>query len=255
MRSLSLIALAAASACLAASPLLAQGDHSAPRSGSVSAAGATSIRIANGSGKLNITGNPSATTVRATGTAHAGSERALQGVRLVVERNGGAIDVHPDYDSRMSDDCDCWMDLTIEVPTRVGLQVRDGSGGAELRNVGAVDVRSGSGGVRIEGASGAVTMQSGSGHATATDVHGDVRASSGSGGVTLERVTGSVEIEHAGSGSVSLRDVSGSVHVGSIGSGSVDANGVGGDLTVDHQGSGSVHYASVKGKVNVPGRD
>lgn len=255
MRPVSLLAFAATSALLAASPLLAQGDYTATRTGTANASGATSIRIANGSGRLTVTGNPSATSVRATGTAHADRKGDLDNVKLVVERNGNVIEVHPDYDSGMFHDCDCWMDLTVEVPTSVGLQVTDGSGGAELRNVGAVDVRSGSGGIRIQGTSGDVVMKSGSGRATATDVHGDVRASSGSGGVTLERVTGSVEIEHSGSGDVSLHQVSGSVHVGSIGSGSVDANGVGGDLTVDRKGSGSVSYNGVKGKVSVPNRD
>jgi len=255
MRPVSLFALAATSTFLAAAPLLAQDGYTAQRTGTANASGATSIRIANGSGRLTVTGNPSATSVRATGTAHARSQRDLQDVKLVVERSGNVIDVHPDYDTGMFDNCDCWMDLTVEVPTNVGLEVRDGSGGAELRNVGAVDLRSGSGGARIQGASGDVAMRTGSGHATATDVHGDVRASSGSGGVTLERITGSVEIERSGSGSVSLSQVSGSVHVGSIGSGSVDANGVGGDLTVDRKGSGSVSYTGVKGKVSVPVRE
>jgi len=255
MRPVSLLALAATSTFLAASPLLAQDGYTAQRTGTANVSGATSIRISNGSGRLTITGNPSATSVRATGTAHARSQRDLQDVKLVVERSGNVIDVHPDYDTGMFDNCDCWMDLTVEVPTNVGLEVRDGSGGAELRNVGAVNASSGSGGIRIQGASGDVELRSGSGHATATDVHGDVRATTGSGGVTLERITGSVEIPRSGSGSVSLNQVTGSVHVGSIGSGSVDANGVGGDLSVDRKGSGSVNYTGVKGKVSVPTRD
>lgn len=253
MRSLALISLAAASAVLAAPSLHAQRDYTAPRSASASTAGIATVRVQNGSGRLVITGNPSATAVHATGTAHASSQRDLDRLKLVVEREGSDIVVRPDMPDSWGG-CDCSMDMTVEVPTSVQLDVQDGSGGAELRNVGRVRVQSGSGGVRIEHTSGDVSVRSGSGEASLTDVHGNVRASSGSGGVTVDGVTGSVEIEHAGSGSVSLSNVRGSVHVGSIGSGSLDADGVGGDLTVDNKGSGSVHYASVHGKVSVPTR-
>lgn len=246
-------ALILSSALLVPSIALAQGDYTAPRSANVNASGARTIRIANGSGRLTVTGS-STSSVRVSATAHAGSRGDLDHVRLVAERQGDEIVVHPDMGDDGSYDCNCWMDLTVEIPSNVALEVRDGSGGAEIRNVGAVNVASGSGGVRIDGTSGSVEMRSGSGHATATNVHGDVRASTGSGGLTLQQITGSVEIEHAGSGGVSLRNVSGSVHVGSIGSGSIDAQGVGGDLTVDHQGSGGVHYASVRGKVSLPDR-
>jgi len=245
--------LALSAVALAPALLHAQREYSAPRSASASTAGITTIRVANGSGRLTITGNPSATAVRATGTAHASSQSELQDVKLLVERDGNDIVVRPDMPDSWNG-CDCSLDMTVEVPTSIQLEVRDGSGGAELRNVGRARVQSGSGGVRIEHTSGDVSVRSGSGEAELSDVHGNVEASSGSGGVTMDGVTGSVEIEHAGSGSVSLSKVGGSVHVGSIGSGSLDADGVGGDLTVESKGSGSVHYTSVRGKVSVPTR-
>ena len=246
-------ALALSAVALAPALLHAQRDYTAPRSASASTAGIATVRVQNGSGRLVITGNPSATEVRATGTVHASSQRDLDRVKLVVEREGSDIFVHPDMPDSWGG-CDCSVDMTVEVPTSLQLDVQDGSGGAELRNVGRARVQSGSGGVRIEHTAGDVSVRSGSGEASLTDVHGNVSASSGSGGVTMDGVSGSVEIEHAGSGSVSLSNVRGSVHVGSIGSGSLDANGVGGDLTVEHQGSGGVHYASVHGKVSVPTR-
>jgi hypothetical protein len=255
MRSLHLAPVALTLGLAAAPALLqAQREYTAPRSGTASTAGISTIRVANGSGRLIITGNPSATEVRATGTAHAASQRDLDGVKLVVERQGDEIVVHPDMNDSWNG-CDCFMDLTVEVPTSIALEVADGSGGAELRNVGSARITSGSGGVTVQHTSGSVAIRSGSGRARVSDIHGDLRASSGSGGISANGVTGSVEIEHSGSGSVSLSNVSGSVHVGSIGSGSLDADGVGGDLTVDSKGSGSVHYASVRGKVSVPSRD
>lgn len=245
--------LALGAVALAPALLHAQREYTAPRSASASTAGITTIRVQNGSGRLTITGNPSATEVRATGTARASSQRDLDRLKLVVEREGNDVVVHPDMPDSWGG-CDCSMDMTVEVPTNIQLEVADGSGGAELRNVGRVRVQSGSGGVRIEHASGDVAVRSGSGEAELSDIHGNVRASSGSGGVTMDGVTGSVEIEHAGSGSVSLSKIGGSVQVGSIGSGSLDADGVGGDLTVESKGSGSVHYAGVRGKVSVPTR-
>lgn len=243
-----------APALLAPSLLLAQRDYTVTRTASVPAAGAGGVEIANGSGKLVVRGVQGATEVRATGVVHADSKSGLDQVRLIARREGNTIVVRPESNDEWLHGCDCSTDLTVEIPAGMAAEVTDGSGGAEVSNVGELKVRSGSGGARIEHVNGDLEVASGSGGVRASDVHGDVRTSSGSGGIQLQQVTGSVEVPHAGSGSVTLTDIKGSVHVGSIGSGGVHANGVGGDLTVDRVGSGGVTYASVKGKVSVPER-
>lgn len=232
-------------------------NYSAQRSASISASGVTTIRIRNGSGRLIIAGKQGAATISATGTARASSRDLLDKIKIAATRDGDVVTIEPQYPENgwfSGGWCNCSINMTVEVPSNIRLDVHGGSGGAEIHDVGAMDVSSGSGGVRVERVGGALSLRTGSGGANVRDVHGDVTAQTGSGGLTIEHVTGSVNVERAGSGSVGLREVSGSAHVGSIGSGSLDVDGVGGDLVVEHKGSGSVHYASVRGKVDVPDR-
>jgi putative adhesin len=253
-RNTALAALALAS--LAPPAASAQGDrYSVQRTGQVAASGATSIRIANGSGKLVITGRNGASSVSARAVVRGSSQEAVNAVKLITERNGDVITVRAEAPDRTWSRGDGWSaDLTVEVPASIHLDVSDGSGGARIENVGPVSVRSGSGGVRIDHATGAVEVRSGSGSVELRDVRGGVVLSSGSGEVTVAGVNGSVDVRNAGSGELTISKVTGSLHVGSIGSGSLSANDVGGDLTVDRKGSGSVDYENVKGKVDVPAR-
>jgi hypothetical protein len=252
--------LAAILTALAVSSAGAQqgNGYSAPLHANVSADGATQVRVENGSGHLVINGKNGASQVSATATVRGSSQRAVDAVRLIARREGDVIVVRADRpDNNWFRDDNVSIDLTVEVPTSLGLEVNNGSGGAQIDNVGALAVRAGSGGVQVSNVQGTAEMNSGSGGARLRNVHGDVTVSTGSGGITIAGVTGSVDVRSAGSGSVNVSDVSGSLHLGSIGSGSVDADRIGGDLTVDRKGSGSVSYTNVKGHVSVPrrGRD
>lgn len=229
-------------------------DYSVERHAQAATAGVVTIRIENGSGRLVINGRNGATSVNATAVIRGSSQETVNAVKLVTDRSGDVITVRTDSPSRNSWGDGWSADLTVEVPSNMRLDVSDGSGGARLENVGALTLRSGSGGVRISNASGSVDLESGSGGAQLRDVRGDVSLSTGSGGITIEGVTGSVDVRSAGSGSLDVNHVSGALHIGSIGSGSVTADGIGGDLTVDRKGSGSVNYTNVKGRVDVPTR-
>lgn len=253
------IGLALILTTLAASAAGAQeGGYSVPLHAVVSTSGATSIRVENGSGHLVINGKEGASQVSATATVRGSSQRAVNAVKLIARREGDAIVVRTDRpDNDWFGDDNVSINLTVEVPPRLSLDVNNGSGGAEIDNVGPITLHAGSGGVQVSNVKGAAEVRGGSGRARLRNVHGDVTVSTGSGGITIAGVTGSVDIRQAGSGGVDVSDVTGSLHMGSIGSGSVDADRIGGDLTVDRKGSGSVSYTNVKGRVSVPrrGRD
>lgn len=245
-------------AVLAASTSVAgaqDGDYSVPLHASVSTAGVTRVRVENGSGHLVINGREGASQVSATADVRGSSQRAVDAVKLIARREGDAIVVRmdrPDNSWFRNDNVN--IRLTIDVPTSLRLDVNNGSGGAQIDNVGPVAIDAGSGGVQVSNVKGTADVNTGSGGARVRDVHGDVTVSSGSGGLTISGVTGSVDVRSAGSGGVHVSDVTGSLHMGSIGSGSVDVDRVGGDLTVDRKGSGSVSYTNVKGHVSVPSR-
>lgn len=97
----------------------------------------------------------------------------------------------------------CSVSYDVTVPEGVAVRGENGSGDVDLRRVGTVDVRLGSGDVRLRGATGAVRVETGSGDIDVDDVRGPVVARAGSGDVVCRRLGGQVDAE-AGSGDVTV---------------------------------------------------
>lgn len=235
-----------------------RGEVTAQRSGRVSAAGARLARIEARAGSLRITGREGLAEVLATGTARASSPALLEQIRLTVERRGDAayviVDI-PDHSGRWSDDEHASLDLVVEVPRALALDVQDRSGDVEIRGVGTLDLVDNSGDVTIEDVGGRLRVRDNSGELRIRDVRGDVTLEDGSGGVDLRKIGGSVTVDRDGSGEFEAEEVTGSIRIASKGSGSVDVAGVGGDFIVSRKGSGSIEHRDVKGRVQVPERD
>ena len=147
---------------------------STPRSGGADASCARVITVTNGFGRLIVSGTPGATTVSAT--AYARSSSDLQGVQLRVERSGDAVIVEPRCPRTFPGMwCNCSMEMTAQVPPSLPVQVRDGSGGAEIHDVGDLTVISGSGGVDANSVGGELPVgHTGSGGVHHTAVRGRV---------------------------------------------------------------------------------
>jgi hypothetical protein len=224
--------LAASSGTAAAS--WTECNHRAPREATVPAGGARSIRVVARAGDLRIQGREGATAVGVKGTACASTEARLQAIRLIAERRGDVVHIEVDTPEDWMSGA-AGMDLTIEVPASIPLDVEDGSGSAEVRGVAALEIDDGSGDLLIENVAGAVTI---------TDGSGDVDI----------RQAGSVLVKDDGSGSLHARGVRGDVIVRDDGSGSIDVSDVGGDFTVDKDGSGGIAHDGVRGQVRIPHR-
>ena len=161
---------------------------------------------------------------------HAQDLGGLEGLDAVLRVNKDAlvlVEVH-------TDDTNGRLDLTLEVPDTVPLEVEDSSGSLRIYNVAAVDLRDGSGGIDIDG------------------VAGDVRVTDGSGGIDIVAVRGSVTIEDDGSGGIDIADVGGDVIIEEDGSGGIDVADGQGDFIVKRDGSGSVRHSGVAGRVDTP---
>ena len=185
-------------------------DETASRTAEVSVGDATRIRVRARAGSLRIDGRPDLTDVRATGTACAATTEDLARVELTAERVGTdiVVEVH-------TDDTNGRLDLALEIPDTVQLEVEDSSGSLWIYDVAALDLRDGSGSIDIEG------------------VAGDVRVNDGSGSIDIAAVGGSVIVEDDGSGGIDVVDVQG-------------------DLVVKRGGSGHVRHSGVAGRVDVP---
>jgi hypothetical protein len=208
--------------------------HRSPREADVQVNGARRIRVIARAGDLKIQGRAGSSTVAVHGTACSSRESGLAEIKLIAERRGDEIYV----EASMPDE---WfggargLDLALDVPSSIPLDVDDSSGSVEIRDVAALEIEDSSGGLRIENVAGAVTVRDGSGD------------------VVIDRA-GSVLIADDGSGSVRISGVKGSVVVRDDGSGSIDVSDVGGDFTVEHDGSGGIDHDGVRGTVRIPRR-
>ena len=259
MRQLSGVATTIAPLLLFAADLSAQrGEVTAQRSGRASASGARVARIEARAGSLRITCRAGLTEIQASGTARASARALLDQIRLTVERRGDVAHVIVDTPELRGgwggDDEHASLDLVVEVPKTLALDVEDRSGELEIRGVGPVDLVDNSGEVTIEDVGGRLRVRDGSGELRIRDVRGDVTLEDGSGGIHLRKIGGSVTVDPDGSGEFEAEEVTGSIRIDRKGSGSVDVAHVGGDFIVSRKGIGSIDHRDVKGRVEVPDR-
>ena len=233
-----LVTLALAATIPAAA--LAQ-DYDAPRNATVNASGATTLRIDARAGNLRVTGRADITEVRVRGTARASNKGLLEDIKLEAVRTGNEIHVRADIPEQRGNNWrwneQAMLDLVLEVPAALPLDIEDTSGDIVVEGVAAK--------VRIDDNSGDIRVRE----------TGDVWISDNSGGIDIRNVKGSVDIDEDSSGEIEVYDVTGSVHIGRDSSGGIDVSRVGGDFVVERDGSGSIDYDGVKGKVDIPSKD
>lgn len=237
-----------------------QQKYSEERNADVPVAGARGVRIDARAGSLRVEGRSGLTQVRVKGVARSNQRGRLADIRLIAERRGNDIYIKADIpesngdDWRFGDGPQMALDLVIEVPMTLPLEVDDSSGEALFLNTGRLTLDDASGAIEVRGSHGSVEIEDGSGEIEIDGVEGDVIVSDGSGEISIANVTGDVTIEDDGSGSIDVAGVGGTFRVGSDGSGDIDVGRVAGDFVVDSDGSGGIKYSDVKGRVQIPER-
>jgi hypothetical protein len=237
-------------------------DYTAPRDANVDARGAKSIEVRAGAGSLRIEGKPGISQVQVRGIARASQRNRLTDIKLIAERRGDVVYIKADMPEESGsgfwnlgrDDWNMQLDLVIEVPQNIALDVEDGSGDAKFMNVGPMKLTDGSGELSIIGVKGDLEVEDGSGNMTIENVEGRVRVSDGSGEIRAKNIVGDFIVEEDGSGSIDVAGVGGSMRVEEDGSGGIDVDQIAGDFTVDHKGSGSISSSGVRGKIDIPDR-
>jgi DUF4097 and DUF4098 domain-containing protein YvlB len=230
-------------------------SHRAPRKWKSQAAGVERVRIVAKAGSLSVAGRADAAQIRVEGFACAGSERQLEAIEIRTERSGSELRIESIIPERWS----LWgdsaqLDLEIEVPQGVVVDIEDSSGALEIFGVAALHLDDNSGAIEIGDIAGDVRIEDGSGGIKVAGVGGDLWVHDGSGGIDIEEVGGTVTIDQDGSGDINIEKVEGLVLVRRDGSGGIDVRGVTGDFTVEHDGTGGIHYADIGGRVEIPNR-
>jgi hypothetical protein len=205
---------------------------------SLDAEGVETLDIEAGAGSLNVTGMAGTSRILVIATIEvpdADADEARQVIEkdlvLKLEKDGsGAVLEGYFRNSGWSSGDSPRVNLDVRMPEGLSLNIEDGSGSVELRDVmGAIGLDDGSGSIRITDNGGLLTIRDGSGSIEVERSGGDLRIVDGSGSITVAEVDGSVTIED--------------------GSGSIDARAIAGDLLVPDDGSGSFDYSDVAGQV------
>lgn len=258
MRSiLKFAAVAAAIVPAAANAQWRDDGFTSPRNAIVNAVGAKRIEIEASAGFLRVRG-VAGSEVKVSGLARASSQRLLSEIRLIAERRGEVVFIKADieeHNNSWGDNSYRGLDLTIDVPSSIELEIEDGSGEIEISGTAGIRLTDGSGAIELSNIGGAVEIEDGSGEIQLRNIRGNVEVNDGSGEIVARGVTGNFIVDDDGSGSIEGYDVSGSFTVRNDGSGGIKADGVGGDLNVRSKGSGSVNYYNVKGSVKIPDDD
>ena len=151
-------------------------------------------------------------------------------MRLSLQKKGNRARLVSDFeDGFFGRDWSARIDLEINVPTGMAIEIDDGSGSIDIDDVAAdVSIDDGSGSIDVQGVAN-LSIDDGSGSINVSAASGDVSIIDGSGSIEVRSVTGSVTIDD-GSGGIRVSDVEQ-------------------DLIIVDDGSGGFSYSDVRGTV------
>lgn len=217
------------------------------------------LAITAAAGDLDVVGVPGSSEAVIRGRVCASREEWLEQTDIYT-RPGK----HAEISADMADTGDGWsfgstyllLDMHIEVPDRLPLDVTDSSGDMQLDNVSEVKIRDSSGGIEVNDARGAVSVDDSSGDIDITGADGDVTIESDSSGdITAVDIDGSFRVVSDSSGDIDATRVRDDFIVERDSSGDINARDIGGDFRVLRDGSGGIRSTGVKGEVSIPDRD
>lgn len=223
-------------------------------------ASSETLAIKAGAGELDVVGVSGSKQAVVTGKACASKEEWLE--KSGVSTSSGkhaeiSVDL-PNTDGGWTN----WgnnyasLDLRVEVPEDLTLEIKDSSGEMFLKNIASVQIHDSSGDIEIEDARGHVSINDSSGDIEIDTSKGDITIESDSSGdINANDITGSVLVMKDSSGDIDVTRVSDNVIVERDSSGDISASDVGGDFRVLKDGSGSIRSNDVMGEVQIPDKD
>lgn len=224
---------------------------------SLDVSGSESLAIAAAAGDLVISGGSDSNVVKIRGKVCASRQEWLDEAKLQT-RSGEQAEINvllPSTDGNWSmwGSHYAYIDLELEVPDSLDLQVRDSSGDIEIEDIAAVSVKDSSGDIKIKHASGRVEISDSSGDIRVNDLkNGLTIVSDSSGDIRGSHIDGSVLVESDSSGDIHFSEVEHNVVVERDSSGDITAESIGGDFRVLKDGSGDINSKDIKGQVEIP---
>ena len=173
-------------------------------------------------------------------------------VRLSLQKRGNKAILQSEIKPPAGPNKDTRINLTIEIPETIDVDIIDGSGSINVNNLRAnLKIDDDTGSIKIKNISGDVRIEDSSGSIAIEEITGDLIVIDGSGSITIESVRGDLNVKD-GSGSLTIEEIDGNVTM-SDGSGSIDIRDVNKNvfIVIRAEGSGIVEVEGVKGKVTI----
>ncbi len=169
-------------------------------------------------------------------------------VHLKLEKQKNKALLISDIPEFSLDELEARINLMIEVPLEIDVNITDGSGAIRIQNiVGNVTIDDDSGKIQVENISGKVIVNDASGKIDIEDIRGSVRVRDGSGPIQIDHIIGDVYVRD-GSGDMTILHVDGNVTV-SDDSGDIDISDVSKAVFISAAGSGELNIERVRGKI------
>jgi len=220
-------------------------------------AGSEGLAVMAVAGDLRVQGVSGSTRAVIKGKVCASKEEWMEESR--VEASGGkraeisVVLPGTDGDWSLMGNNYVYLDLELEVPDHIALDVKDSSGDIEISGVGALAVKDSSGDIDIEDSVGPVSVWDSSGDIELNDIERQVTIESDSSGdIRGSDIQGSVLVVSDSSGDISFKDVGENFIVERDSSGDITATRIGGDFRVERDGSGEIDARDVQGAVDIP---
>lgn len=208
-------------------------------------------------GDLSVTGRKGISEARISGKVCSSNEYWLEQSGILTE-GGEKAKITADLPQEdtgwsLTGNHYIYMDLEIEVPAGIPLDIRDSSGDIVVEDTAAVSIKDSSGDIEVGRVSGPVVLQDSSGDIELRDIAGDVSVvQDSSGDIYGNHIEGSVLVERDSSGEIRFKQVENDFIVERDSSGDIVAETIGGDFRVIRDGSGEIHSSDVSGAVDIP---
>lgn len=215
------------------------------------------LTIAAAAGDLEIVGHAGTTGARARGKVCASEQEWLEQAELITGdgRDASIMVSLPDSGNGWNwiGSRYVYMDLNIDVPATVALDIRDSSGDVEIEGTGAVTLADSSGDIDIRNVTGDVLLEDSSGDIDLLAITGNVTVrQDSSGDIDGRGIEGAVLVEKDSSGDIRFEQVRDDFLVERDSSGDIVADTIGGDFRVRQDSSGEIRSSAVTGSVDIP---
>lgn len=226
--------------------------YSAERRASVDPAGATRAVVISRAGDLEI--RPAeGTLMESRGTACASRDEYLSELQVVARREGAVVYIEAGAPTELRGigTMYAYLDMTVNVPAGLPVEIQDSSGDIEVHDVQVVNVRDSSGDIVLRGLVADVSIVDSSGDIRVTQAGGRVQVEDSSGDIVIDGAR-EVVIPSDSSGDITIAHVTGDVRIDRDSSGDIGIADVGRNVRLLSDTSGGVKVDRVQGTVQLP---